>query len=302
MKRRVGPAAVRDACRSSAATSAASRPTARRSTSPPTRASSTPSTPMTARSGGTPMLIGVPMKGGNVALANGVVYYADDRAARAWDAATGEELWTSPLHPGASIGSGDRRRRPPRRRQPLRQDRRLPLEEPAHEARATRCWPSALVGALATAVPALADAPGPACRTTSSSPAPTASATTASRRPSPRSSGWPPRRRPFTVEVTDDAAAASRPTTYRRVDGIILVNTTGLGGEVLAAERRAAGRLHRLLRVRRGARRRPRRRRLRRRMAGVRRAARVVRLRLPPAPLTRGTRQPRSAATPSTRR
>lgn len=51
-------------------------------------------------------LIGVPMKGGNVALANGVVYYTDDRAARAFDAATGEELWTSAITPGTSIGSG----------------------------------------------------------------------------------------------------------------------------------------------------------------------------------------------------
>jgi uncharacterized protein len=33
----------------------------------------------------------------------------------------------------------------------------------------------------------------------------------------------------FTVEVTGDAAALA-PDTYRRVDGIVLVNTTGLGG------------------------------------------------------------------------
>ena len=33
----------------------------------------------------------------------------------------------------------------------------------------------------------------------------------------------------FTVEVTADAAALT-PRTYRRVDGVILVNTTGLGG------------------------------------------------------------------------
>jgi type 1 glutamine amidotransferase len=33
----------------------------------------------------------------------------------------------------------------------------------------------------------------------------------------------------FTVEVTDDAAVFA-PETYRRVDGVILVNTTGLGG------------------------------------------------------------------------
>ena len=33
----------------------------------------------------------------------------------------------------------------------------------------------------------------------------------------------------FTVEVTDDAAAFA-PATYQRVDGVVLVNTTGLGG------------------------------------------------------------------------
>lgn len=33
----------------------------------------------------------------------------------------------------------------------------------------------------------------------------------------------------FTVEVTDDAAALAR-ETYERIDGVILVNTTGLGG------------------------------------------------------------------------
>jgi outer membrane protein assembly factor BamB len=46
------------------------------------------------------------MKGGNVALANGVVYYVDEPAVKAWDAATGEQLWASPFTPGASIGSG----------------------------------------------------------------------------------------------------------------------------------------------------------------------------------------------------
>ncbi|MGH2793551.1 MAG: ThuA domain-containing protein [Actinomycetota bacterium] len=33
----------------------------------------------------------------------------------------------------------------------------------------------------------------------------------------------------FTVEITDDAAAFA-PETYERIDGVILVNTTGLGG------------------------------------------------------------------------
>ena len=51
-------------------------------------------------------LTGVPMKGGNVALANGVVYYVDEPGVKAWDAATGEQLWASPFTPGASIGSG----------------------------------------------------------------------------------------------------------------------------------------------------------------------------------------------------
>jgi polyvinyl alcohol dehydrogenase (cytochrome) len=51
-------------------------------------------------------LTGVPMKGGNLALANGVVYYVDEPAAKAFDAATGAPLWTSKLSPGATIGSG----------------------------------------------------------------------------------------------------------------------------------------------------------------------------------------------------
>ena len=51
-------------------------------------------------------LTGAPMKGGNVALANGVVYYTDEPAAKAWDAATGELVWVSPPTPAASIGSG----------------------------------------------------------------------------------------------------------------------------------------------------------------------------------------------------
>jgi type 1 glutamine amidotransferase len=34
----------------------------------------------------------------------------------------------------------------------------------------------------------------------------------------------------FTVEVTDNPAIAFSPATYQRVDGFILVNTTGLGG------------------------------------------------------------------------
>ena len=50
-------------------------------------------------------LTGLPMKGGNVALANGVVYYVDEPAVKAWDALTGKQLWTAPF-PAGSIGSG----------------------------------------------------------------------------------------------------------------------------------------------------------------------------------------------------
>ena len=51
-------------------------------------------------------LTGVPTKGGNVALANGVVYYVDEPALKAFNSATGEPLWQSPVSPSASIGSG----------------------------------------------------------------------------------------------------------------------------------------------------------------------------------------------------
>lgn len=51
-------------------------------------------------------LTGVPTKGGNVALANGVVYYVDEPALKAWDAATGQLLFVGPPEPSASIGSG----------------------------------------------------------------------------------------------------------------------------------------------------------------------------------------------------
>ena len=50
-------------------------------------------------------LTGVPTKGGNVALANGVVYYVDEPALKAFDAKTGALLWMSSLEPSASIGS-----------------------------------------------------------------------------------------------------------------------------------------------------------------------------------------------------
>jgi len=51
-------------------------------------------------------LTGVPTKGGNVALANGVVYYVDEPAVKAWNSTTGRPLWISRPQPGASIGSG----------------------------------------------------------------------------------------------------------------------------------------------------------------------------------------------------
>jgi len=51
-------------------------------------------------------LTGLPIKGGNVALANGVLYYVDEPALKAFDAATGQLLWLSEPTPAASIGSG----------------------------------------------------------------------------------------------------------------------------------------------------------------------------------------------------
>jgi len=50
-------------------------------------------------------LTGTPMKGGNVALANGVVYYVDDAVLKAFDAADGTPLFVSEPMPGSSIGS-----------------------------------------------------------------------------------------------------------------------------------------------------------------------------------------------------
>src|SRR4051812_24900185 len=46
----------------------------------------------------------VPMEGGNVVLANGVLYYVGDGLAHAYDARTGSTLWDSSVVPGASIG------------------------------------------------------------------------------------------------------------------------------------------------------------------------------------------------------
>jgi polyvinyl alcohol dehydrogenase (cytochrome) len=50
-------------------------------------------------------LTGIPMKGGNVAVANGVVYYVDEPALKAFNAATGRLLWVSPVEPSYNEGS-----------------------------------------------------------------------------------------------------------------------------------------------------------------------------------------------------
>jgi polyvinyl alcohol dehydrogenase (cytochrome) len=47
-----------------------------------------------------------PMRGGNVALANGVAYYHDDVGLYAFHSETGEKLWSSPPQTGESIASG----------------------------------------------------------------------------------------------------------------------------------------------------------------------------------------------------
>jgi len=52
------------------------------------------------------LLPGVPMVGGNVALANGVAYYVTEQGTVALDATTGTQLWSAPLSPGAKIYSG----------------------------------------------------------------------------------------------------------------------------------------------------------------------------------------------------
>ena len=51
------------------------------------------------------LLGGVTPKGGNLVLANGIVYYVDDFRARGYDATNGSVLWESPVKPGSSIGS-----------------------------------------------------------------------------------------------------------------------------------------------------------------------------------------------------
>jgi polyvinyl alcohol dehydrogenase (cytochrome) len=51
-------------------------------------------------------LTGIPMKGGNVAVANGVVYYVDEPALKAFSAATGRLLWVSQPEPSYTAGSG----------------------------------------------------------------------------------------------------------------------------------------------------------------------------------------------------
>jgi polyvinyl alcohol dehydrogenase (cytochrome) len=52
------------------------------------------------------ILPGVPMTGGNVALANGVAYYVTEQGAVAMDATTGMPLWRAPFSQGAKIYSG----------------------------------------------------------------------------------------------------------------------------------------------------------------------------------------------------
>jgi len=52
------------------------------------------------------VLPGVPMVGGNVALANGVAYYVTEPGAVALDTTNGKQLWSAPLSPGAKIYSG----------------------------------------------------------------------------------------------------------------------------------------------------------------------------------------------------
>jgi outer membrane protein assembly factor BamB len=52
------------------------------------------------------VLPGVPMTGGNVALANGVAYYVTEQGTVALDTADGSQLWSAPFSPGAKIYSG----------------------------------------------------------------------------------------------------------------------------------------------------------------------------------------------------
>ncbi|MDP9182625.1 MAG: PQQ-binding-like beta-propeller repeat protein [Actinomycetota bacterium] len=51
------------------------------------------------------VLPGVPMTGGNVALANGVAYYVTEPGAVALDTSNGSQLWSAPFSPGAKIYS-----------------------------------------------------------------------------------------------------------------------------------------------------------------------------------------------------
>jgi polyvinyl alcohol dehydrogenase (cytochrome) len=52
-----------------------------------------------------PLVSPIPMEGGNITLANGVLYFVGDGQAHAYDARDGSSLWDSPFIPGASIGS-----------------------------------------------------------------------------------------------------------------------------------------------------------------------------------------------------
>ncbi|HET7531071.1 MAG TPA: PQQ-binding-like beta-propeller repeat protein [Mycobacteriales bacterium] len=52
-----------------------------------------------------PLVSPIPMEGGDVVLANGILYFVGDGQAHAYDARDGSVLWDSPVIPGASIGS-----------------------------------------------------------------------------------------------------------------------------------------------------------------------------------------------------
>ena len=164
---------------------------------------------------------GVPMKGGNVALANGVVYYVDEPALKAWDAATGEQLWMSALDAGrhASAAASPS---PATTSSPTTTARSPPTACPTAAEPMTpslRTMPRWRARPRARARAALSSLPRARRRrarrrTTSSSPAPTASATTASRRRSAEIQRLAAETQAFTVEVTDDPAALA-PATYR---------------------------------------------------------------------------------------
>ena len=163
---------------------------------------------------------GLPMKGGNVALANGVVYYVDEPALKAWDAETGELLWMSSPAPSASIGSG--------------------VAIAGHHVVANHYGTISAYRLSGTAGggPTTAPTPAPPARSRPRGAKPhylVFTATYGFRHDGIQEAVAEIQRQAaetgaFTVEVTDDAAALG-PRTYGRVDGVILVNTTGLGSD-----------------------------------------------------------------------